>query len=255
MTQTIERIAGSITYEENADEALLQGDICLAESILREGIAATYLSDPETYHHLAIKAISLPYYDMLTNGENEERRSEADNVWGWTGDLIQRQLEELNDGLLRQSIEARREVKSGSEEDVGKHFGRLSELLIFGLLARDLDHSNGWVPLISSRQVDREGIDISIYPVVETEGLPLHIQVKTKIKEEDRDRYAGDPTFLIGLDQIDQLYTRPYDPRSLASRFVSELQGTASARDIRGLDHATKRMYEIFQDQQAVDLS
>lgn len=249
MSERLDNNPPSSEYEAVADMALLQGNLPEAQGWLHEGIKDSYTSDPDAYHHLALKAICLPFYDLVQNGVSPSRLEEAENVWGWIGELMERQLEELSDELLRQRIEAHQPEKSASENYTGYHYGRLSEQIILGLLARDMSEENGYVPLPTSRLDDIDGIDITLVPFLDQDEPSLDIQVKTKLTEADILKYSATQTALIGLSQLDPHYSRPHDERSLISRFIRELQGTASDHDIEALNGATRRMYEIFRSQ------
>lgn len=230
--------------EISADKAIQRGERDQAKKALHEGVQATYTHAPADYHHFAIKAVALPFYDLIYKGASDERLDEAYSVYGWIGNLIDSELEN------------RRHYGNLHGTAYGQSLGRISELVVFGLLARDFTDAASLVPLPASRadDIDKQGgTDFYIAAVGRPETV-VHVQVKNNIKASDYDRYASRGIRLIGLSAIDPLFNRPSRPNSLASRITRELAGQGSANDSEQLDAATDKMYQILSSQASATL-
>lgn len=222
------------SLEAVADEALLKGNQNLARIALFSSIKRDYTHNPESYHHVALKSVALPFYDLADHGATAGRLEEATAVYGWTGSLIENELLEMqrpteNPKALRQRI------------------GRVSELVIFGLLAREFNRDHAHVPLPATRESNKsaeQGTDFLYYPVSGATTGPTRLQVKTLLKNTDYESYPDD-IVLVGLNQIDPHYGMPNHSESLANRIVRELNGTATGDDKEILSRATLRLHGI----------
>jgi hypothetical protein len=229
----------SSIIETAADTALRHGNHALAQRALFEGVKQNYSHSPEDYHHFAIKAVAMPFYDLVAHGSNETRINEAYNVYGWAGNLIDAELSDIH-------------IRRDSRREYGQRVGRISELIIFGLLSREFKDKSSPLILPSTRADDTapegEGIDFYLTSLAPHSGhIPL--QVKTRIRPHDRKMYEASEIRLLGLSDVDPYYGKPVHPDSLAQRMLRDLNGTATPDDEQVLDTATEKIFLAIAEQ------
>lgn len=222
--------------ERAADHALFHGESALARTILLDGVWQSYLHSPEVYHNFALKTIALPFYELAHDGPTDDRLKQASVVYGWTGELISYELDNL-------------QPNTTSGIKYARSLGRLSELTVFGLLARDFKDDQSLVPLPASRDENTRpeaGTDFYLFSL-HSSGQNYRLQVKTRLHDDDLNRYSSSGISLVGLNQIDPFYNRPKDGNSLARTMLKELDGTALPVDIDRLEEATRKLNSIIR--------
>jgi hypothetical protein len=224
--------------ENAADTALLQGDCEHARHSLIDGVRKSYVHSPEDYHHLALKTIALPFHNLMNHGSSEDRVDEALNVYGWVGVLLDTELHEAAD--FRDDFLAQRQ-----------RIGRITELVIFGLVARQFKDDSSLLILPSTRVDDTSpeaGVDFYLTSL-NSQGKMIQLQVKTKIRSKDREQYDGTSVRLVGLSDIDSNYGQPLCADSLAQLICKDLDGTSTGYEIEILDAATEKMLLAISEQ------
>lgn len=219
--------------EARVDTALNRGNLLGAEALLLSGIKQHYSQEPHHYHPLALKHIALPFYELTGSQPDQDSFDRAANVYAWSGNLLESEL-------------TYNALTPNHTELSAQSVGRLSELIVFSLLARDVSPDSTLVPLPSSQADDinyRQGTDFYLAPVHGRSERSYRLQVKTRLTEQHRRRY--DPSIsLIGLNQLDQnYYIYPAHSSSLAQTILRELAGQASSEDIDRLNSATAKLY------------
>ncbi|HMI09756.1 MAG TPA: hypothetical protein VK497_05180 [Candidatus Saccharimonadales bacterium] len=76
-----------------ADEALFNGRPDIARTAIIDAIHENYTHDPRAYHHLALKTVALPLYELIYIRPAAERiKAARENVYTHTVGLIESEL-------------------------------------------------------------------------------------------------------------------------------------------------------------------
>lgn len=235
-----------LTYqnaEARADAAILSGDSVAANDILLHGIQHNYTHAPNHYHHMALKNIALPFYNILRQPEVEAAKDACYDVYGWVGNLLENELEYLKN------------YRSKNSQETSDCIGRISELTVFSLPARDYTTESNFVFVPASQSDDKNhhyGTDFYCIPLHGGPSDHYSVQVKTALNDAHRAHYS-ESISLIGLNQLSPHYNKPEHDDSLASCMLRELAGTATAEDIATLNTATDTMYNLILNQSYVE--
>ena len=188
-------------------------------------------------HHLLLKRAALPLYELALNGLSERLIKEAMDVYGEAATLLRDELDYF--------------VDTPESADREQSRGRLTELAVFCLQARDLQWQEPTLVLLpTSREDDRNfchAIDFRLLGMKGDQTYTYPIQLKTLLKKEDIDFYDSS-IYLLGLNQLDNNYGRPQHYNSLVNTLLREINGKASKSDAMFLDKATLKFYEIIAD-------
>lgn len=236
-----------------------------ARALLDQGIERTLqedVIDRDHYHKLALKKAVLPLYELAAKGISEERIDRAFDVYGELAELLARELIYLNN--CTDEIERR------------KSRGRISEIAVQCLAARDLQHEDPTIVLLpatqeedvfSTQSIERQkeenpsfkfisrsktsnlGTDYHLMSIKGKGDVIYPIQLKTYLTKKGSLRYRK-PINTIGLNQIDQEhFDNQAHPDSISSMMLRELNGEGNDEEARALNMATLSFYSRVSQQ------
>jgi len=221
--------------EDLADIALGEGDVARARDILHRAITETYThgSKPELFHHLSLKAVMLPMYDLVYHPPTADHFEEASKVYGWIGQLLEHEIE-----ILPQQINGYRAYTVGN----------ISELVIAALSTRNVTPDSRYVPIPAKKRDNiaaHEPVDFQLAPVYGNLGFSRPFQVKTLVTEVHWAGYKNSVVRLVGLNEFDPLYHAPYAHDSLAQTILRELRRESTVEDSTRLETAVSRLHAV----------
>lgn len=233
----IDRPSYAPIEEAQADE-FIWTDPDMARMLLDRGIEATLnepILDRDRYHKLALKRATLPLYELAVNGVSEERVDRAFDVYGELAELLAQELLHLE--------------RCADDIEQKKSRGRIAEIAVQCLAARDLQYENPTIVLLPATQDDdvfspvRDlGTDYYLTSIKGEGDVIYPIQLKNKLTRSLKNRYRP-PINTIGLNQIDPHYRNQFHPESISSMMLRELDGQGTEEEAHALAMATFSFY------------
>lgn len=223
--------------EKDIDNVLFSNDLENVDEVLRDSILnAQRIDDHKAYYHLSLKKAALPFYRLIGEGYSIQNAMDAMQVYPNLGEFLERHLKDAQE-------------RKPHMADVFR--GELSEIVVYGISARDYTYSSTRAPIPSRAVDDRAGIagtDFILKPVHQKHIPEEWVQVKTFLTDDiDYHPYVS----VVGLNQLDPKYfKRQWHEESLAQCMIRELAGEASMEDINKIDQATLTFYQILDEYQ-----
>lgn len=250
--------------EAQADEHIWT-DPEAARTLLDQGIERTLAEpviDRDHYHKLTLKRAVLPLYELAAKGISDERIDRAFDVYGELAELLARELlyfQNCTDEIQRR-----------------KSRGRVSEITVQCLAARDLQHEDPAIVLlpatqeedvfstesvlrqqeenpsfkfISKSKTSNLGTDYHLMSIKDKGNVIYPIQLKTFLTKKGGLRYRK-PINTIGLNQIDPDHCSDQThPDSISSMMLRELNGEGNEEEAHALNMAIMAFYNRVSQQ------
>jgi len=212
------------------DKALVEGDSELAESVLLAALKDTYTTNPDMYHHLALRSAAMPLYDIIESLPTPaEQEKVAQTTYSWLVSFIESELSSPDYYSPIQNVRERRA-------------GRLSEDVVFSFLLRKFLKTGEEVPFPATHFEDRvHKIDLLTVPLASPDQPGKNIQVKTRSP-----RHVVNGVFYVSMDQLDPDFKGHNHEDSLTRSIVREAAGIAEPCEIEKLQEAEKNLDQIF---------